>query len=304
MKLKTVLLFAALCFIWGSTWFASRVLVEQIPPVRGASIRCLIGAILLVPFVVTRNPNFPRGRALAANLILSGTMIAVPYAVIFWTQSRISPGMTAILFAVTPLVAGLFGNFIDGPPLPQNAMYALILGVAGIVLLLSGALSISLGQVVGVVVILFAVVSVAISSVYAKRELAQIDPMISTLFQLSGAAILLFSLSVFFESGEALHWTPASLGAVLFLGIVSSAVGYSLYFWLLKGIEPWQIGTIQWFEPMIAIFQGALLLREPLTWRMVGGSVILVVSVVRVLTAHGKDDEAVTLQITGKRSIP
>ena len=298
MTSKRIFLFAALCFIWGSTWFASRILVEQIPPMRSASIRCLIGAIVLLPIVVARNLTFPRGRALAANLILSGTMIALPYSLIFWAQARVSPGLIAVLFALTPLIAGLFSNFIGGPSLPQNAMYALILGVSGVVLLLSSAVSISLDQSVGVVAILIAVVSVAISSVYVKRELAQIHPMVSTVFQVFGAAILLALFSAFLERGQASHWTPSSLGALLFLGIVSSAVGYPIYFSLFKGMEPWQIGTIQWFEPMIAIFEGAWLIREPPSWRMVGGSVVLIVSVVRVMTARTKDDEAVTLQIT------
>ena len=262
MKSKTVFLFVVLCFIWGSSWFASRILAEQIPPMWSASIRCLIGAIVLLPIVVARNLTFPKGRALAANLILSVTMVALPYALIFWAQPRGSPGMIAVFFALTPLIAGLFSNFIGGPSLPQNAMYALILGVSGVVLMLSSAVSISLDQSVGVTAVLIAVVSVAISSVYVKRELAQIHPMVSTVVQVFGAAILLALLSAFLERGQSSHWTPSNLGALLFLGIVSSAVGYPIYFSLFKGMEPWQIGTIQWFEPMIAIFEGALLIRR------------------------------------------
>ncbi len=122
--------------------------------------------------------------------------------------------------------------------------------------------------------------------------------MISTVLQLCGGAILLLLLSALLERGRPSNWTPAGITALISLGIVASAVAYPLYFWLLKAIEPWQIGTIQWFEPLIAIFGGALLFREPLSWRMVGGTAILVASVLRVMTAHAKDDDAVTLQIT------
>jgi drug/metabolite transporter (DMT)-like permease len=298
MTSKKILIFVALCVIWGSAWFASRVLVEQIPPMRGAAFRFLLGAIILVPVVVVRKLTFPRGRALAANLILSVTMIALPYALIFWAQAHVSPGMTAILFALMPLFAGLFGNFIGGSPMPQNAMYALILGVAGIALLFSSALSTSVDRA-AVIVILLAVISAAISSVFAKRELVQIHPMISTVLQLAGAAVLLSLVSAVCEHGQPSNWTPPAFAAMLFLSFVASAVAYPLYFSLLKLTEPWQIGTLQWFEPMVAIFEGALLFREPLSWRMIAGSAILLVSAARVTTAHGKDDDAVTLQITG-----
>jgi drug/metabolite transporter (DMT)-like permease len=298
MTSKKVLVFTALCVIWGSTWFASHILVEQIPPMRSAAFRFLVGAIVLLPVIAVRKLTFPRGRALAANLILSVTMIALPYAFIFWAQARVSPGITAILFALTPLIAGLFGNFIGEPPMPQSAMYALILGVAGTVLLFSGTLSNSLDQAVGLLVVLSAVTSAAISSVYAKRELDRIHPVISAVLQLSGAAILLFLLSAFFERGQHSIWTPRSLAALFFLSIVASAVAYPLYFSLLKLTEPWQIGTIQWFEPLIAILEGALFFRETFSWRMIGGSAVLLIGLARVMTAQGKDDDAVTLEIT------
>jgi drug/metabolite transporter (DMT)-like permease len=182
--------------------------------------------------------------------------------------------------------------------MPHSAMYASILGVAGTALLLSSAISNSLDQAVGIVVTFLAVASAAISSVFAKRELAHVDPIISTILQLFGAAILLFLASVSVERGQPSSWTSANPSALIGLGVVASSVAYPIYFWLLKGLEPWQIGTIQWFEPLVAILEGALLFRESLSWRMVGGAVILVVCATRVMTAQDKDDDAVTLQIT------
>lgn len=298
MASKRLLGFLALCAIWGSTWLANSVVAGQIPVMRAAAIRFLLGAILLLPVILVRKLNFPRGRALAANLVLSVTMIALPFALIVWAQARVSLGITAILFAFTPLIAGFFDNSSRRASVPQSAMYALILGVAGTVLLFSSAISISLDQAAGIAVAFLAVAGAAISSVYAKRELVHVHPIASSALQLSGAAMLLALLSAILERGRPWTWSPASLTALISLGIVASAAAYPLYFWLLKGMEPWQIGTIQWFQPLVAILEGALLFRESLSLRIVGGTAILLVCVARVFTARSKDDDAVTLRIT------
>ena len=181
----------------------------------------------------------------------------------------------------------------------QSAMYASILGVAGTALLLSSAISNSLDQACGIFAVFLAVGSAAISSVFAKRELVHVHPIVSAIIQLFGAAMLLLLLSVFLERGQSSTWPPASLIALVSLAVAASAVTYPLYFWLLKEMEPWQIGTMQWFQPLVAILEGALLFRESLSWRMIGGTAILLICGMRVLTTQTRDEDAVTLRITG-----
>ena len=112
----------------------------------------------------------------------------------------------------------------------QSAMYASILGVAGTALLLSSAISNSLDQACGIFAVFLAVGSAAISSVFAKRELVHVHPIVSAIIQLFGAAMLLLLLSVFLERGQSSTWPPASLIALVFLAVAASAVTYPLYF--------------------------------------------------------------------------
>jgi drug/metabolite transporter (DMT)-like permease len=300
MTPKKTLAFTVLCLIWGSTWFAIRILVEQVPPIRSAALRFAIAVVVLAPFVIARKMRLPGRRVILASAILSATMIALPYALIFWAETRVSSGMTAILFAAMPLVAGLYANHLDGHRMPQGAMHALLLGVGGVLLLLSSAFSTSIDQAVGASVLLLGVISAGISSVYAKREMASVNPLMSTLLQLCGGAVLLALMSAFLERGQPSHWNGPAVSALLFLSLGASVFAFPLYFWLLKEMEAYQIGTIQWFEPLVAVIEGSILLREPLSWRMIAGSAILLGSVVRVMTAREQDDAAVTLEITGQ----
>lgn len=300
MTPKKTLAFAVLCLIWGSTWFAIRILVEQVPPIRSAALRFAIAVVVLVPIVAARKIRLPGRRVMIASAILSVTMIALPYALIFWAETRVSSGMTAILFAAMPLVAGLYGNYLDSRQMPQSAMYALLLGVGGVLLLLSSAFSTSVDEAVGASVVLLAVVSAGVSSVHAKQEMANVHPLMSTLLQLCGGAVLLSLMSAILERNQLSHWNGAAVSSLLFLSLGASVFAFPLYFWLLKEMEAYQIGTIQWFEPLVAVVEGSILLHEPLSGRMILGSAILLGSVARVLTAREQDDAAVTLEITGK----
>jgi drug/metabolite transporter (DMT)-like permease len=299
MSPRKTFAFAVLCLVWGSTWFAIRVLVEQVPPIRAAALRFTIAVVVLVPLLAARRLKLPRGRALLANIVLSLTLVAVPYALIFWAETRVSSGMTAVLFAAMPLVAGLYANYADGRRMPYSAMMALLVGIGGMLLLLSSAFSTSLDQAVGALIVLAGVVSAGISSVYAKRELAEVHPLMSTMLQLCGGALLLALMSAVLERGRPSHWNGEAIAALLFLSLGASVFAFPLYFWLLKQMEAYQIGTIQWFEPLVAVVEGAILLHEPLSWRMLLGGAIVLGSVVRVMRASEQDDGTVTLKITG-----
>lgn len=298
MSPRKTIAFAVLCLVWGSTWFAIRVLVEQVPPIRAAALRFAIAVVVLVPVLAVRRIKLPRGRALVANIVLSATLIALPYALIFWAETRVSSGMTAVLFAAMPLVAGLYANHADGRRMPHSAMLALLVGIGGMLLLLSSAFSTSLDQAVGALVVLVAVVSAGVSSVYAKRELAEVHPLMSTVLQLCGGAVLLALMSALLERGRPSHWSGEAVAALLFLSLGASVVAFPLYFWLLKEMEAYQIGTIQWFEPLVAVVEGAILLHEPLSWRMLLGGAIVLGSAARVMRATEQDDATVTLKIT------
>lgn len=296
MKARKIAAYVVLCLIWGSTWFAIHVLVNAVPPLRGASWRFAVAVVALTPVLLwRRRVRLPSGRTIRVMALLSVTMIALPYALIFWAETRVASGTVAVLFAVLPLVAGVYANRLEGGRMPSSAMQALVLGVGGIALVVSSALSVSLEQGLSLIAVMVGVVSAGISSVHAKRELANVDPMMSAVLQLGGGAIVLGLMSLAMERGQPSHWTAGAVGALLFLGVGASAISFPLYYWLLQEIEAYQVGTIQWFEPLVAVGEGAVLLGETLTWRMLTGAAIVLASLVRVMSAQRGDDDSLSL---------
>ncbi len=105
--LKHWLAFAALGIVWGTTWIAADTLAESVPPLHGAAIRFLLAALLCIPLVVWKRLTLPRGRALGFVLLLSVTMVVLPYVLVLWAQQHVSSVTVTVLFAAMPLFVAL-----------------------------------------------------------------------------------------------------------------------------------------------------------------------------------------------------
>jgi drug/metabolite transporter (DMT)-like permease len=96
-----------------------------------------------------------------------------------------------------------------------------------------------------------------------------------------------------FERGRPSDWNVTSLLALGFLTVFGSVVAFSLYYWLLRNMRAYQLSTVNLVVPIVAMAEGALLLREAVPLVMVSCAVLVLVSVAMVLRAE--DEEVATL---------
>jgi drug/metabolite transporter (DMT)-like permease len=304
MKFRHVLAMVLLVLIWGSTWMAIHVLVGVVPPLRGAALRFLLAAALLVPVIQRSHAPWPRGGGLRASLLLSVTMVALPYALIFWSSQHISSGLTALIYAAMPLVTTVLTPMMEDRNVPRAAWQAMLLGLGGIALVLSNTISTSLFQALGALGMVSAVALQAGSSLYAKKKLQDVPPLVSVAIQFFCAGLLLAMGSLATEQDRPSAWDTHSLLALLFLSVMSSAVSYSLYYWLLRTVEAYQITSLQLVVPVIAVAEGAIVLKEPLPWEMVAACVAVLGSVVFVLRTKEEKEQAVALRLQDGPGMP
>src|SRR5579864_9622939 len=91
--------YVALCLIWGSTWLAIRWVVRDVPPLEAAALRFVIaGALLLGMAVAQRRPWPADGAQWNALIVLSFSIIALPYGLLFWAEQYVTSSMSAVLF--------------------------------------------------------------------------------------------------------------------------------------------------------------------------------------------------------------
>jgi drug/metabolite transporter (DMT)-like permease len=286
---KQWLAFAALGVVWGTTWVAAGTLAEYVPPLHAAAARFLLAALFLVPVILWKRLQLPRGRPLGFALLLSVTMIVLPFGLLLWAQQRLPSATVAVLFAAMPLLVAV----LTPRGVPRSAMQATIVGLGAIVLAVGASFSAAQAGVAAVA--LLAVASVGVSALLARRELRSVSPLVSTALLLGTAALLLFLAGLALERGQPMQWNRNAIGSVIFLALAAGAPAYVIYFWLLQRLEAYKVVTVQWLQPLVAIIETAFFLRLGLSFAMIAGSLVTVTSLLLVMRARPEDDDNVSL---------
>jgi drug/metabolite transporter (DMT)-like permease len=290
---KHWLAFVALGIVWGTTWVAASSLGEYVPTLRGAAVRFLLAALLCLPVILWKRLEWPRGRALGIVLLLSVSLIALPSVLLLWAQSRVPSATVAVLFSAMPLLVIFLTPALAGREVPRMAMQASIVGLGAMALALGARFSVA--QAAGAAVALLAVASLGVSSIIARRELGSVHPIVVTALVLGAAGLLLFLASLALEYGQPVQWNRSAVGALVFLAGVAGAPAYAGYFWLLQRLEAYQVGTVQWIEPLVAILESALILRLGPSFNVIAGSLVALLCLSLVMRARAEDDDTVSL---------
>jgi drug/metabolite transporter (DMT)-like permease len=290
VRTKLWLAFASLGFVWGTTWVASGSLTDQVPPLLAAAVRFLLAALLLLPAILLKRLKSPRGRSLWILLMLAVVMIALPSMLLLWAQQHVESATVTVSFAAMPLVVALL---TPGKGVPRSALQATII-VPGAMVLVAGA-SLRISQAAGATVLLLAVALIGASSLVARRELASLSPLVVTMGLLGTAAPVLFLASLLLERGQTAEWNGSAMASVALLA-VATAAAYPVYFWLLQQLEAYQLATVQWVQPLVALAETAAFLHLRLSLSMTAGTVIALLCLWVVMRARPEDDDSVSLR--------
>jgi drug/metabolite transporter (DMT)-like permease len=288
--------YLTLCMIWGSTWLAIREVVSFVPPLEAAGLRFLAAGFLLVGLAWLQKRKWPRGeRQWNAILVLSLTMMAIPFGLVFWAEQHIVSSMTAILYSASPLVVSLLTPIFLHRKVPRSAVFAMVVAFGGIAALIYTEVSVTRSTLLGGTGVFVAMLISACSTVYAKTRLHDIDPMIATGLQLLFGSIPLLCGTWAFEAHRQAVWNAPALASLAFLTVFGSCVAFVVYYWLLKTMQPYQLTSTGLLVPIVAVLEGALLKREPVPWMMVGVIVVVLVCVGSALRAEAIGEREVDI---------
>jgi drug/metabolite transporter (DMT)-like permease len=284
-----VLAYVCLCLIWGSTWLAIRVVVRDVPPLKAAAVRFLIAAAFIFGSILVRKPRWPKGPPeWNALLVLSVTVMALPYGLLFWAEQYVTSGMTAVLYSAMPLVVALLTPVMMRRTVPRQAVFAMLVAFFGLMLLFYSGPSTNPKALLGGAGVLVAVAASSWSIIYAKKRLHDVDSVVATGLQLFFGSIVLFWGTWALESHRPVVWSRQALVGIIFLAVFGSAGAFAVYYWLLKRLQPYQIATTSLVTPIIAVLEGALFLQERVPGMMIAAMAVVLGSVGWVLRAQAE----------------
>jgi drug/metabolite transporter (DMT)-like permease len=276
---------ATIYVAWGSTFLATSVAVRTLPPFLAMSVRHVVAGALLLAWGLLRADREPIGRReLGAAVIFGGALFVGGHGALAWSQQRIPSGVAALVIGSIPLWVALFDRVAFGRRLSWRAVVGLVVGFAGVALLVDprggGAL-----DVAGVLVTLAAAASWAAGSLYSRGAPLPSRPIVAA--GLAGLAGGLLLAVVAVARGELADVDPAtvsrdSLLGVAYLIVVGSLVGFSAYVWLLRAAPISLVATYAYVNPVIAVLLGWALLDEIVDARVLfaGGAIVAAVALI------------------------
>ncbi len=296
---KTLLAFAIIYFVWGSTYLAIRVGVREVPPFLMAAIRFLVAGLILFGWMMARGERRPSGREWASASLIAILFFVFDYGILFWAEQRVPSGLAAVMMATIPVFMALAEIlFLHTQRLTLRLALALGIGVGGVAVLMSHSLK--LGGVpvdtVAALALIFASMSWAAGSVLARRLPLPPSKVMSAGSQmLAGGVYLTLTAAAL---GEFRNFHPAAVSreawlALLYLIVAGSVIAFTAYLWLIHHESPTKVGTYAYVNPVVAVMVGYFLGGEALGLRTILGTVLVLISVVVITTTRAKKPAAI-----------
>jgi drug/metabolite transporter (DMT)-like permease len=282
--------YVSLCLIWGTTWLGIRLVVRDVPPFEALAFRLFAAGVLLLAMALAQKRRWPTdGAEWNAILILTLTIMAVPYALLFWAEQYVTSSMSAVLYSASPLAVSLITPAMMHRKVPRRAVYAMVMAFGGILVLFYENPSTNRMVIIGGSAVLVSMLLTSWSIVYAKKRLHDVDSVVATGIQsLLGSVVLLWATWAL-EAHRHAVWTRTAVIGLGYLTILGSATAFVIYYWLLKKLQPYQISTISLIIPLVAILAG-LLDGEHIPLLMLLAVLVVLGSVWSVLRAEGQTD--------------
>ncbi|MGC2744641.1 MAG: DMT family transporter, partial [Candidatus Angelobacter sp.] len=175
-----------------------------------------------------------------AILILTLTIMALPYALLFWAEQYVTSSMSAILFSASPLAVSLITPVMMHRKVPRRAVYAMVTAFGGILVIFYKNPSTNRLVIIGGAAVLVSMLLTSWSVVYAKQRLRNVDSVVATGLQSLLGSVVLFWGTWALEAHRHARWTTRAIVAMAFLTIFGSAAAFVIYYWLLKNLQPYQ----------------------------------------------------------------
>lgn len=278
-------LYAGLVLLWGSTFLWIGIATDETSPFLVAEARLLVGAVTAAAAVALIGPQMRADHSpaalrpwLARGLVLSLLQAAIPFVLMAYAQRQIPSSVAAIINSGAPLWAALVALLgiagTSGERLPSWRLPGLLLGIAGVAVLVGGSPG---GQLDGQLLMVAVVVIYASGGLYAQHALAGAPPHTAALLSTAVGAVAMLPLGIV----GAIADPPdlAATAALIALGVLPTGFGYVIYFTLIRRIGTTRSLTVTYFIPFVAIALGVTFLDESVRPAMAAGLILILLGV-------------------------
>jgi drug/metabolite transporter (DMT)-like permease len=285
VKLKHWIVFILLGLIWSTSFLWIKIGVQEIGPMGLVAFRMLFGAITAVAIAVYQKAQWPGDwKTWRIFAILGPINLAIPSFLISWGEQTIDSAVASILNATVPLFTIVIAHFwLSDDKMTLQKALGLLIGFAGVIVLMSKDLSASVhNSVIGQGAVILAAIFYAGGTVLARKATQHVMGPARGAAPLMTAAVFMWLIAPFIEVPfRAPRLLPTWI-AVLWLGVLGSALAWLMFYYLLHEIGPTRATLVTYLFPVGGVIFGVIFLNEQLSWQLLAGALLIIASLVVV----------------------
>lgn len=272
------------CLIWGTVYFAISVALESFPVALLAGFRWATAGLVLAALLPLFGERIPPMRTWGRIALTGLLMVVVGNGGVVWAQQYVPSGLVAVLVATVP-----FWSIVVEAFLPRSERVTLMtlvgvfIGFLGIVVLVWPELTLREAHgrsfVYGVVALQLSMLGWAVGTSYTKRNTASETPLGAAAVQMLLSGLTFMAIGTALGEWRALTFTTRALGAMVYLVIAGSLIGFTAYVYALKHLPITTVSLYAYANPVIAVLLGILLLDEEFNLRTTAASALVLAGV-------------------------
>jgi len=278
------LAFFAIYFLWGTTFLAIRIAVEELPPLFAAGARFFTAGVVLYVFMRIKGLPSPSARQWRNLGLTALVMFVAEYGPLFWAEKFVPSGIVSVLAATIPVLTLILEILIlRQKHFHVTTVVSTLLGFAGvgILMLRGGGLTFPL---VPCFAVLAGSVCWSLGSIFNRSlDMPKSRPLTAGATMMLGGATLLIISAAFGELHPFPHVTLRAAAAVLYLIVFGSLVAFTAYVWLLGHLSASRVSSYAYVNPIVAVALGYFVAGEPVTVRTLIGTALVLISVFLIL---------------------
>lgn len=259
------LLLITLSILWGGSFFFGKIAVAEIKPFTVVLGRVGLAALALNILAYLRGYRiWKEARIWGAFFLMGMINNLIPFSLIFWGQTHIACGLASILNATTPLFTVILAHFMTADePITKSRICGVLLGLLGVAVMIGLDALHGIGMhILGELAVIGAAVSYASAAIFGRR-FRTIPPLLTATGQVSATTIMMLPIVSLVDR----PWvhplpSPETVGAVLSLGLLCTALAYTIYFRILAVAGATNVLLVTFLIPVSALLLGTIILGE------------------------------------------
>ena len=281
---KLIVALFTIAIVWGTTYLGIRIAVQTIPAWFVAGLRQVVASLVLLVILLYKNEfKWIGWKSLGRQIFLASLMIIIANGMTTVAEESIPSGLTSLLTALSPIIVFLASVAVGLQKPSLKGFLGVIIGFSGVAFIFRDGLGDLLdpNYKTGIAYLAIAICGWAAGTIYIKKYTQKSNNIFLDLFyQFAYAAIAqLVIASLVSPATDFNKWSLESMAAIVYLGVFGSVVGFFCYNYALKKVTATEVSILSYFNTIIAIFLGWLVLNETVTYDLLIATVLIILGV-------------------------